>query len=91
MKEKPVSADDERRTLIVNFLRQDLCLTGAHVSCDTRPCGARTMRVNGAAPNICSTSATEAHGVDVARNEGQSNADGSLNVIRQAFLSHHGL
>ena len=88
---KPVSGDVEGRTLLVNFLRQDLHLTGTHVGCDTSQCGACTVHVNGVAVQSCTMFAAEADGADVATIEGQANADGSLNVIQQAFQDHHGL
>ena len=88
---KPVSGDVEGRTLLVNFLRQDLHLTGTHVGCDTSQCGACTVHVNGVAVKSCTMFAAEADGSDVATIEGQANADGSLNVIQQAFQDHHGL
>ena len=88
---KPISGDVEGRTLLVNFLRQDLHLTGTHVGCDTSQCGACTVHVNGVAVKSCTMFAAEADGADVATIEGQANADGSLNVIQQAFQDHHGL
>ena len=88
---KPVSGDVEGRTLLVNFLRQDLHLTGTHVGCDTSQCGACTVHVNGVAVKSRTMFAAEADGADVATIEGQANADGSLNVIQQAFQDHHGL
>lgn len=88
---KLVSGDVEGRTLLVNFLRQDLHLTGTHVGCDTSQCGACTVHVNGVAVKSCTMFAAEADGADVATIEGQANADGSLNVIQQAFQDYHGL
>ena len=88
---KPVSGDVEGRTLLVNFLRQDLHLTGTLVGCDTSQCGACTVHVNGVAVKSCTMFAAEADGADVATIEGQANSDGSLNVIQQAFQDHHGL
>ena len=88
---KPVSGDVEGRTLLVNFLRQDLHLTGTHVGCDTSQCGACTVHVNGVAVKSCTMFAAEADGADVSTIEGQANADGSLNVIQQAVQDHHGL
>ena len=57
---KPVSGDVEGRTLLVNFLRQDLHLTGTHVGCDTSQCGACTVHVNGVAVKSCTMFAAEA-------------------------------
>jgi len=88
---KPVSGNVEGRTLLVDFLRQDLHLTGTHVGCDTSQCGACTVHVNGVAVKSCTMLAAEADGADIATIEGQANSDGSLNVIQQAFQDHHGL
>ena len=88
---KPVSGDVEGRTLLVQFLRDDLHLTGTHVGCDTSQCGACQVHVNGQPMNSCTIFAIEADGAEVATIEGQANADGSLNVIQQAFQDHHGL
>ena len=88
---KSVSGDVEGRTLLVDFLRNDLRLTGTHVGCDTSQCGACVVHVNGEAVKACTMFAAEADGAEVGTIEGQANADGSLNVIQQAFQDHHGL
>ena len=88
---KSVSGDVEGRTLLSDFLRNDLQLTGTHVGCDTSQCGACVVHVNGEAVKACTMFAAEADGADVGTIEGQANADGSLNVIQQAFQDHHGL
>lgn len=88
---KAVSSDAEGRTLLVDFLRDDLHLTGTHVGCDTSQCGACVVHVNGEAVKSCTMFAAEAEGAEVSTIEGQANADGSLNVIQQAFQDHHGL
>ncbi len=88
---KAVSGEVEGRMLLVNFLREDLKLTGTHVGCDTSQCGACVVHVNGEAVKACTMFAAEADGADVATIEGQANADGSLNVIQQSFQDHHGL
>ncbi|MEM9637298.1 MAG: (2Fe-2S)-binding protein [Pseudomonadota bacterium] len=85
------SGDVEGRTLLVNFLRDTIGLTGTHVGCDTSQCGACVVHVNGEAVKACAMLALEADGAEVATIEGQANADGSLNVIQQAFQDHHGL
>ncbi|WP_415920291.1 (2Fe-2S)-binding protein [Tateyamaria sp. SN6-1] len=81
----------EGRTLLSTFLRETLQLTGTHVGCDTSQCGACVVHVNGQAVKSCTMLAAEADGAEVATIEGQANADGSLNVIQQAFQDHHGL
>lgn len=88
---KSVSGEVEGRTLMSDFLRNDLRLTGTHVGCDTSQCGACVIHVNGEAVKACTMFAVEADGADVATIEGQANADGSLSVIQQAFQDHHGL
>jgi carbon-monoxide dehydrogenase small subunit len=88
---KAVSGDVEGRTLLSDFLRTDLYLTGTHIGCDTSQCGACVVHVNGVAVKSCTMFAAEADGADVDTIEGQANADGSLNVIQQAFQDHHGL
>mgnify|MGYP005996524769 FL=1 len=88
---KAASGDVEGRTLLSQFLRDDLGLTGTHVGCDTSQCGACVVHVNGEAVKSCTMLAVEAEGAEVATIEGQANADGSLNVIQQAFQDHHGL
>ena len=88
---KSVSGTVEGRTLLVEFLRNDLHLTGTHVGCDTSQCGACTIHVNGIAVKSCSMFAVEADGVSIDTIEGQENTDGSLNKIQQAFQDHHGL
>ncbi len=88
---KPMSGDVEGRTLLSDFLRNDLRLTGTHIGCDTSQCGACVVHVNGKAVKSCTMFAVEADATDIATIEGQANADGSLNVIQQAFQDHHGL
>ncbi|MEP2503132.1 MAG: (2Fe-2S)-binding protein, partial [Paracoccaceae bacterium] len=88
---KAASGDVEGRTLLSTFLRDDLNLTGTHVGCDTGQCGACVVHVDGIAVKSCNMLAAEADGAVVDTIEGQANADGSLNVIQQAFQDHHGL
>ncbi|WP_316013255.1 (2Fe-2S)-binding protein [Roseobacter sp. HKCCA0434] len=88
---KTVTRSCEDRTLLVQFLREDLRLTGTHVGCDTSQCGACQVHVNGKAVKACTMFAVEADGAEVATIEGQANPDGSLNTIQQAFQDYHGL
>ncbi|EEB83066.1 carbon monoxide dehydrogenase, small subunit [Roseobacter sp. GAI101] len=88
---KSVSRDVEGQTLLVSFLRDDLHLTGTHVGCDTSQCGACTVHVDGKSVKSCTMFAVEAEGAEVKTIEGMANADGSLNVMQQAFQDHHGL
>ncbi len=87
----PVSGDIEDRTLLVDFLRGELGLTGTHVGCDTSQCGACVVHVNGDAVKACTIFALEVEGGEVMTIEGMANADGSLSRIQQAFQDHHGL
>ncbi|MCU0816439.1 MAG: (2Fe-2S)-binding protein [Cypionkella sp.] len=88
---KAVSAEAEGRTLLVNYLREGLGLTGTHVGCDTSQCGACVVHVNGKAVKSCTVFAADLEGAEVRTIEGMANADGSLSVIQQAFQDHHGL
>jgi carbon-monoxide dehydrogenase small subunit len=88
---RAVSGEVEGRTLLVQFLREGLGLTGTHVGCDTAQCGACVVHVNGMAVKSCNMLALDAVGAEVRTIEGMANADGSLSVIQQAFQDHHGL
>jgi aerobic carbon-monoxide dehydrogenase small subunit len=88
---KSVTREVKGNTLLSDFLREDLRLTGTHVGCDTSQCGACVVHVNGQAIKSCTMFAAEADGSEVGTIEGQANADGSLNVIQQAFQDYHGL
>lgn len=85
------SGDAEGRTLLSEFLREELSLTGTHVGCDTSQCGACVVHVNGVAVKSCTMFAAEADGAEITTIEGMANADGSLGAIQQAFQDHHGL
>ena len=86
-----VSGSIECRTLLVDFIRCDLNLTGTHVGCDTSQCGACSIHVDGKLVKACTMFALEANESEVSTIEGQANNDGSLNFIQQAFKDHHGL
>ncbi|WP_420380682.1 (2Fe-2S)-binding protein [Marivita sp.] len=88
---KTVSGEVKGNTLLTEFLREDLRLTGTHVGCDTSQCGACVVHVNGEAVKSCTMFAAEAEGAEVTTIEGMANEDGSLNVIQQAFQDYHGL
>lgn len=88
---KTVSGEVKGNTLLTEFLREDLRLTGTHVGCDTSQCGACVVHVNGEAVKSCTMFAAEADGAEVKTIEGMANADGSLGVIQQAFQDYHGL
>ena len=88
---KAVSGEVEGRTLLVQFLRENLGLTGTHVGCDTSQCGACVVHVNGEAVKSCTAFAAACDGADVTTIEGMANADGSLGTIQAAFQANHGL
>jgi carbon-monoxide dehydrogenase small subunit len=88
---KPASAEVEERTLLVNFIRDHLRLTGTHVGCDTAQCGACTIHMNGRAIKSCNMLAMQAEGADLVTIEGIAKADGTLHPMQEAFRQHHGL
>jgi len=88
---KPVSGEVEGRTLLVQFLRETLGLTGTHVGCDTSQCGACVVLMNGDSVKACSTFALACDGAEITTIEGMAAPDGTLSVIQQAFQDHHGL
>ncbi|WP_338548388.1 (2Fe-2S)-binding protein [Roseovarius phycicola] len=88
---KPASGEIEGRTLLVDFIRENLGLTGTHVGCDTSQCGACVVHVDGKAVKACTMFAAEAAGAEVTTIEGMAADDGTLNPIQQAFQDHHGL
>ena len=80
----------EDRTLLVQFLREDLGLTGTHVGCDTSQCGACVVHIDGKAVKSCTTLAAQADGATIMTIEGL--ADGAdLHPVQAAFKEHHGL
>ena len=87
---KPVSGNVEGRTLLVDFLRQDLHLTGTHVGCDTSQCGACVVHVNGKSTKSCTILAAQLEGAEVTTIEGIANGD-ELHPMQQAFHENHGL
>ncbi len=86
-----VSGEIEGRTLLVDFLREGLRLTGTHVGCDTSQCGACVVHMNGSSVKACTVFAAEAEGAEIRTIEGMANSDGSLGVIQAAFRDNHGL
>jgi len=80
----------EPRKLLVDFLREDLGLTGTHVGCEHGVCGACTVLVNGLAARTCLMLAVQANGSELVTVEGLMK-DGKLHPLQQAFHEHHGL
>jgi aerobic carbon-monoxide dehydrogenase small subunit len=87
---KEVSARVDSRTLLVQFLRENLRLTGTHVGCDTSQCGACVVHVDGKAVKSCTTLAATCDGANVTTIEGLAK-DGKLHPMQEAFREHHGL
>ncbi len=87
---KAVSAEVEARTLLVQYLREKLGLTGTHVGCDTSQCGACVVHVDGRAVKSCTMLALQAEGAEVTTIEGLA-VDGKLHPMQEAFREHHGL
>jgi carbon-monoxide dehydrogenase small subunit len=88
---KAVSGDVEERTLLVEFIRNTLRLTGTHVGCDTAQCGACTIHMNGRAVKSCNMLAMQAEGAQLTTIEGVAKADGTLHPMQEAFREHHAL
>lgn len=87
----PVSAEVDPRTLLVQFIREHLLLTGTHVGCDTSQCGACTVFVNGNAVKSCSALAAQFQGAQVTTIEGIAGPDGEMHPMQAAFKECHGL
>ena len=88
---REVSRDVAPETLLVEFLREHLRLTGTHVGCDTAQCGACTVHVDGRAAKSCNMLALQAQGATITTIEGITGPDGSLHPMQAAFRDHHGL
>ena len=83
-------AEVEPRLLLVDFLRENLSLTGTHVGCDTSSCGSCTVHLDGAAVKSCTLLAVQADGADVTTVEGLAQ-NGELHPIQEGFKENHGL
>jgi carbon-monoxide dehydrogenase small subunit len=87
---KAVEASIDPRTLLVQFIREHMQLTGTHVGCDTAQCGACTVHIDGQAVKSCSILACQAQGAEVTTIEGLSQ-NGTLHPMQEAFRECHGL
>ena len=87
---RAVTREVEPRTLLVDFLRQQLSLTGTHVGCDTSQCGACVVHLDGRSVKACTILAIQAEGADVLTIEGLAR-DGELHPMQSAFREHHAL
>jgi len=86
-----VSADVPPNTLLVQFIREHLRLTGTHVGCDTAQCGACTVMVDGRSIKSCNVLAVQMAGSDITTIEGVAAPDGTLHPVQAAFKECHGL
>jgi carbon-monoxide dehydrogenase small subunit len=87
---KSVSGEVEARTLLVQFLRENLRLTGTHVGCDTSQCGACVVHVDGESAKSCTMLALQADGAEVITIEGLADGE-TLHPMQEAFRNNHGL
>ena len=87
----PVTANVDPRTLLVQFLRENLRLTGTHVGCDTSQCGCCVVHIDGIAVKSCTTLAMQVEGAEIVTIEGLAEEDGTLHPMQAAFREHHGL
>ena len=87
---KSVSGEVEARTLLVQFIRENLGLTGTHVGCDTSQCGACVVHVDGKSMKSCSLLAVQADGASVTTIEGLAKGE-ELHPMQEAFRNNHGL
>jgi carbon-monoxide dehydrogenase small subunit len=87
---RSVSGEVEDRTLLVQYLRDTLGLTGTHVGCDTSQCGACVVHIDGVAVKSCTMLAVQADGAAVTTIEGLAKGD-ELHPVQAAFREHHGL
>jgi len=85
-----VSGEVEPRTLLVQFLREQLRLTGTHVGCDTSQCGACVVHVDGDSVKSCTLLAAQCEGATVTTIEGLAQGD-TLHPMQEAFREHHAL
>jgi carbon-monoxide dehydrogenase small subunit len=88
---REVSRDVAPTTLLVDFIRETLRLTGTHVGCDTAQCGACTVHIDGRAVKSCNLLALQAQGSELTTIEGLAAADGTLHPMQAAFKACHGL
>ncbi len=83
--------DVEPRTLLVQYVREHLGLTGTNIGCDTSSCGACSLHVDGEAVKSCTMLAVQADGASITTIEGMAGKDGSLHPMQKAFMENHGL
>ena len=87
---KKYEHDVEPRTLLVQYVRETLGLTGTNIGCDTSSCGACSLHVNGESVKSCTMLAVQADGTEVTTIEGLAKGD-ELHPMQKAFMENHGL
>jgi aerobic carbon-monoxide dehydrogenase small subunit len=88
---RAVKRDVPPQTLLSEFIREHLRLTGTHVGCDTSQCGACTVHIDGRAVKSCAMLASQAAGRSLTTIEGLAAADGTMHPMQTAFNECHGL
>ena len=87
---KSISKEVSDNTLLSDFLREKLLLTGTHVGCDTSQCGACVVHLNGQSVKSCTTLVADCEGSEITTIEGLAE-NGKMHVMQQSFKKHHGL
>jgi len=87
---KQAAGEVEERTLLVQFLRENLRLTGTHVGCDTSQCGACVVHIDGQSVKSCTVLAAQADGTEITTIEGIADGE-TLHPMQEAFRDNHGL
>ena len=87
---KNISKEVSDNTLLSDFLREKLLLTGTHVGCDTSQCGACVVHLNGQSVKSCTTLVADCEGSEITTIEGLAE-NGKMHVMQQSFKKHHGL
>ena len=82
--------DVEPRTLLVQYIREQVGLTGTNIGCDTSSCGACTVHMDGESVKSCTILAVQADGGDITTIEGLA-TNGELHPMQRAFMENHGL
>ena len=88
--EKKISREVSDNTLLSDFLRDGLSLTGTHVGCDTSQCGACTVHLNGNSVKSCTTLAVDCDDAEITTIEGLAN-NGKMHPVQESFKRNHGL
>ncbi len=87
---KKISREVSDNTLLSDFLRDGLSLTGTHVGCDTSQCGACTVHLNGNSVKSCTTLAVDCDGAEITTIEGLA-SNGKMHPVQESFKRNHGL